>query len=155
VVDVLPVRGNELAMLEVKSQREKSSSKSWPGDWRGLSPALEASHGAYFRTARERIWSLLSARAPFVQVYAIAIACQLYRYFIEFKEVAHQYESWMGLNRLQGVRFEKRPFLAVPVERAGDLRTALKILSALGFILSPGVETTPSLAVASFSYPHR
>jgi hypothetical protein len=45
------------------------------------------------------------------------------------------------------------PFLVVPAEYARELRTATEALAAHGFVVSPSFETTPRLAMASFSYP--
>jgi hypothetical protein len=155
--DVLAVRGNSLAVIEVKTPNERSSSPSWEtrerGDSRNLSPALEARHGAYLRTARERVCALLPGRSSFVRLYAMVIAAQLYRYYFEFEELASQYESFTRSIKLKGVRFSKLPFLVVPAEYARELRTATEALAARGFVVSPSFETAPRLAMASFSYP--
>lgn len=155
--DVLAMRGNSLAIIEVKSPHERSSSPSWEtrerGDSRNLSSGLELRHGAYLRTARERACALLPGRSSIVRLYAMVIAAQLYRYNFEFEELASQYEPFTQPIKLRGVHFSKLSFLAVPAEYALELRTATEELTTHGFVVSPSFETTPHLAVASISYP--
>jgi len=152
--DVLAVRGNSLAVIEVKSSNERSSSPSWKGESRDLSPALEARHGDYLRTARERVCALLPGHSSLVRLYAQVIAAQLHRYYFEFEELASQYESFTRPIKLRDVQFSKLPFLVVPAECARELKTATEALAAHGFVVSPSFQTMPRLAMASFSY-HR
>jgi hypothetical protein len=153
--DVLARRGNRLAVIEVKSPNELSSSPSWEtrqkGDSGDLSPPLAERHEAYLQTARVRVCDLLRGYSTVVRFYGMVIAAQLYRYYFEFEERASQYESFTGPIKLRGV--SKLPFLVVPAVFADELRTATKALAAHGFVVSPRFETTPRLAMASFSYP--
>jgi hypothetical protein len=158
--DVLAVRGNSLAVIEVKSPNERKADPNFEtrerGDSRNLAPALEARHGAYLRTARERVCAPLPGRSSFLvraRLYAMTIAAQLYRYYFEFEELASQYESFTRPIKLRGVGFSRWPLLVVPAECARELRTATEALAAHGFVVSPSLETTPRLAMASFSYP--
>jgi hypothetical protein len=155
--DVLAVRGNKLAIIEVKSPNERASSPSWEsrerGDSRNLSAAIEARHGAHLRTARERVCALLPGRSSLVRLYAMVIAAQLYRYYFEFDELAPNYESFTRPVKLGRVQFLKVPFLVVPAQHASELSAAMEALLAHGFVVSPAFATTQRLAMASFSYP--
>jgi hypothetical protein len=157
--DVLAICGNSLALIEVKSPHERAASPSWEtrerGDSRNLSQALEARHGAYLRTARERACALLPGHSSFVLLYAQVIAAQLYRYYVEFEELASQYESFTRPINLRGVHFSKLPYLVVPAKYERELRTATEALAAHEFVVSPSFKTTPSLAMSSFSYHRR
>jgi hypothetical protein len=154
--DALAVRGNSLAVIEVKSPNERKADLWYEargeGDSRNLSPELGARHRDYLRTARKRACALVPGSSSLVRLYALTIAAQLYRYYFELEDLASQYESFTQPIKLSGVRFSKLPFLVVPAEYARELRTATEALAAHGFVVSPTFETTACLALASFSW---
>lgn len=153
-IDVLALKGSDLAIIEVKSPRETSAVKAYD-DSKNLSDALEDEIGDYLQNTRLKVFSLFPQRGqPIVKLYAVAIACQVFRYFHEFEEKTALYEQASGgAVKLVGRKFKKRPFLVVPIEFADELSRAGQTLQKAGYIFSFKTESDEYLSVASFGYP--
>jgi len=150
--DVLGVKGNSLAVIEVKSIKETSAVKSYD-DSANLSPALNASIGPFLKTIRQKVFALFPRGSSIETLYAATIAAQIFRYVHEFEEKAADYEKFTGAIKLQGVRFTKLPFLVVPEEYAKELSTALDVLKKNHAISSFNLYRASRLVIAEFAYP--
>ena len=150
--DVLAVKGNSLAVIEVKSVNETSAVKSYD-DSANLSPGLNASIGPFLKTVRQEVFNLFPRGSSLETLYAATIAAQIYRYIHEFDEKAAEYEQFTGSITLQGVKFKKQPFLVVPEQYAKELEHALDVLEKNRVISSFNVERAPKLVITEFTYP--
>ena len=150
--DVLAIKRNSLAVIEVKSIKETSAVKSYD-DSAKLSPALNSSIGSFLKTVRRKVFSFFPRGSSLETLYAVTIAAQIYRYIHEFEERAADYEKFTDPIRLHGVRFNKLPFLVVPEENAKELSMALEVLISNRAISSFNLYRASRLVIAEFAYP--
>jgi len=133
--DVVGVKGSSLALIEVKSPNETSTASTYD-DAANLSSELDRKIGRYLREARPKVCGFFSGKS-IQKLYAVSVACQLYRYMHEFEELAPDYEKiGNGIARLSNIRFSKTPYLVVPVEHANEAQEAMSILKSHGYITS-------------------
>jgi|GEM_PF-2312894 len=150
--DVLAIKSNYLAVIEVKSVKETSADINYDDSAR-LSPRLNASICPFIKTIRKTVMALFPRGKSLEKLYAATIAAQIFRYIHEFEEMAAKYEKFTGSITLQGVKFEKQQFLVVPKEYAGELESTMEVLKKNRVISSFHIEQTPQLVIAGFSYP--
>jgi len=151
--DVLAMKGKDLAIVEVKSPQEMSAVKKWD-DSKQLSEHLEEEIGDYLQNTRLKVFGLFPERGqPIEKLYAATVACQLFRYFHEFEDRAVGYEKVSGGVKLQGIRFNKIPYIVVPTENAAELRTALDAIKKNGYITSSLTKDGGAIVVARIAYP--
>lgn len=150
--DVIAVRGSDLAIIEVKSPNEKSAVKSYD-DSANLSDYLDGKIGDYLRETRRKVFGLFGSGQSLEQLYAVTITSQIYRYFHEFEEKAVQYEDAIGGSvRLRGVRFNKIPYLIIPIEYTKETEYVLKVLRSNGYISSYKTDKSSYICVIEYIY---
>lgn len=134
--DVLAIRNldssPEIALVEVKSPAEGSTGSNYD-DMNGLSPGLSSQFPSNFQNRRQSIMQNISAPnrgISLVKLYAVGIACQLYRYKAEFDTKRHLYQSAISeLTLPSSGQYQLSLHFAVPFEAKQQCRDAVDFLS--------------------------
>lgn len=153
LADVLAVKDRDLAVIEVKSPKETSVVKKYD-DSANLSSVLRGEIGDYLGNTRLRILGLFPQRGQSIaKLYAVSIACQLYRYVHEIDELVAKYEQASHkVVKLANRRFNKRPFIVIPLEYEPQAMSAVQILTSNGYISSVTIVADDRVTVIGFSF---
>ncbi|MEW6077589.1 MAG: hypothetical protein AB1724_07250 [Thermodesulfobacteriota bacterium] len=130
--DVLAIRNSEVALVEVKSPAEGSTGPKYD-DMKGLKPNLSSQFPVGFPQRRKLIMNNITAPhggISLVKLYAVGIACQLYRYKVELETKRLLYQSAIsGLNLPQSGQYQLSSHFAVPFEAKQQCSDAVDFLS--------------------------
>jgi len=150
--DVIAVKEGVVGIVGVKSPNETAAVRNFD-DSKNLSKNLKDLIGGDLGGRRERVFNLFPNKGSSIErLYAVTVACQLYRYFHEFEEKAGTYEKFTAPVKLRGVKFTKVPYLVVPDERREKAEAVLAVLKRARFISSYTAEHSSPLYVIEFSY---
>ncbi len=153
VADIIAVKGNHVAIAEVKSPNEKTVDIKYD-DTKRLYPGLEPGIAGYLREARRNISLLFPYRTQkYEKLYAITIGCQLYRYYFEFDYLTGTYTKCIHGGKLALIRdMRKSAFLLVPVDYSEYATNAVNALQTGHYITSYFYDNTPELFIMEIKY---
>ena len=154
VADVIAIKGNNLAIVEIKSTREQGCDRNWT-DAKNLSAALNQNIAIYLKDARRNVSNLFPCRTQnFERLYAVTVACQLFRYFHEFECLISTYTKKIPIQSLADINIpQKSAFLIVPIGCSQRAVTAMNILQSNGYIVSYSVDETSELYLLEIIFP--
>jgi hypothetical protein len=137
--DVIAVRDNTAAVIEVKSPAEGSVDKKWD-DTKKLSSALFEKFGIIFGILRRVITEDIQNEQGglginLVKLYAVTVACQLYRYVHEYNNKKPEYKKAIG-DRIfiDQMRLQIEPYLVIPIEAKDQGNASLNYLQREGIV---------------------
>jgi hypothetical protein len=153
--DVLSIKNNTIAIIEVKSPAEVSCQRNYD-DTKNLSRSLINILPQGFSTRRNTIMSDNINNyngITLIKLYVVSISCQLYRYFIEFNEKFDKYRDAIGRNNLSNRNtYQCKPFLVVPIEAERQVQVALEYSKDKNYISDFSVDNNDKLFVAEIIY---
>lgn len=87
-----------------------------------------------------------------IRLYAITIACQLFRYSIEFTAKKEKYEKIIGTN-IDG-KIDIKNYLVIPAVNIYQLELSLKICEQMGYIIKTSeIVRDENIALTEITYP--
>jgi len=141
--DLIGVRENEIAIIEVKSPAEGSCGQNY-NDVKGLKTAQIQDLPTNFQDLRRTIFNGInnSMRLSLIKLFAISIACQLYRYVHEHESLISRYMKAIGNYMPNSVSYHLVPFFVVPIEAQQQADCALIYLKNNGHIFDFSISST-------------
>lgn len=153
VCDVIAVKENDVAIVEVKSPAEKSCVSTF-NDVNNMDPSLLRTLPLDFKNRRLTIYGGIknTDNLGIKKLYAVTIGCQLFRYFHEFRYKIHKHQKSIEIDLVNRGNFNLIPIMAVPVEHKSHAEYALRYVKDKGFIHSYSNEIGDKLFVTSVAY---
>lgn len=152
--DVLAVRGNVVAVIEVKSPAEQSAVKAYD-DTKGLSRDLRNQFPEDFASRRRFVMDSITygLGIGLVKLYAVTLACQLFRYVYEYHEKVSYYRKAIGNKSIPlGSIVQCESYLVIPIEAKEEGKYALNHLKEMGILAGFIPDESSRLYVAKVVY---
>jgi hypothetical protein len=155
--DVVAINSDSIAVIEVKSPKEKSCDSSY-NDAVHMCKELMPPDFPTRRRGLIRIANDLPRKGrALVKLYLVTIGCQLFRYCLEFEQKKHFYQAIIGSKLQESFSFPGshliRAFLVVPSENHPHLQKALDLSKENQIIESCDLKpSADQLCVAEIKY---
>lgn len=151
--DVVAVKDNEVAIVEVKSSAEGSCGQDY-NDIKGMSSTQLISLPSHFSHWRRLIFNGINnvTGLSLTKLFAISIACQLFRYLHEHNEKYPKYMRAIGDYLPHSQLYHLIPFFVAPIEARQQVNYALSYLKENGYIFDFSTKNTCKLYVAEIAY---